>query len=406
MKKTFIVALLLVIIGGLIGYHFNTDGGDIAVSDIRIVGKDGKILSALLYVPSNATNETPAPAVVGMHGYVNSRETQDAFAIEFARRGYVFLALDMTGHGNSDQIIGDSTRGFDDAIGYIRNLSFVDRENVALEGHSMGGMSVCNALVRNEDKVKAAVIVSSSYGLLGGDKITSDTKANFAVVFGVRDEFGPWMWEVPHPRELGTSAKLKSLFNKTGDEVVLGKVYGSFADKTARQWLMPNTTHAGAHFDKEAIGDTIQFVEAAMAPPRKLDLRDQIWPGKEFGNGLILMGLLVFMAAMASWLIQLPYFKCLIQPMPVNNAAMNTKDWWMGALVGTVISGATLFEFQNILLWKSFAFFTQNITNAILCWALLNALIGVALFVLWYYVIDKSKNIVPKSANNVTKGGI
>ena len=140
MKKMFVFAFLLVIIGGCIGYHFNTAGGEVSVKDIRYTGKDGKLLSALLYVPANATNESPAPAVVGMHGYVNSRETQDAFAIEFARRGYVFMAIDMTGHGGSEQIEGDSSRGFGTAISYVRSLPYVDRDNVAIEGHSMGGM--------------------------------------------------------------------------------------------------------------------------------------------------------------------------------------------------------------------------------------------------------------------------
>ena len=46
--------------------------------------------------------QTPAPGILAVHGYINSRETQDGFAIEFARRGYVVLALDQTGHGYSD----------------------------------------------------------------------------------------------------------------------------------------------------------------------------------------------------------------------------------------------------------------------------------------------------------------
>ena len=353
MKKMFTMALLVVIIGSLIGFYFNTDGGDITVRDIRYTGKDGQMLSALLYVPSNATNKTPAPAMIGMHGYVNSRETQDAFAIEFARRGYVFMAIDMTGHGNSDQIDGDTTRGFNDAIEYARNLPFVQRENIAIEGHSMGGMSTCNAIVRNEDKIKAAALVSSSYGLMAGDKLTSDTKVNLAIVFGVRDEFGPWMWETAHPRELGVSSKMKTLFNKTDEDVTLGKFYGSYDDKTARQWFMPNTTHGGAHFNKDAVADVLQFVGGAIPAPRTVDLYNQIWPWKEVGNGLILVGLLMFMGVMASWLLRLSYFQSLVQPMPVNHFIMDSSGWWTGALIGTGIAGITLFKFQNILLWKS-----------------------------------------------------
>ena len=183
MKKWFIVAILLIFIGSCIGYYFNTAGGDIAVKDVRFAGKDGKILSGLLYIPSNAANATPAPAVLGMHGYINSRETQDAFAIEFARRGYVFLAMDMTGHGYSDQILGDGSRGVEDGIKYIRNLPFVDHNNIGLEGHSMGGYSTSDAAVRNQDKINTLILVSSASEMRGGPQITGDAKFNFAVVF-------------------------------------------------------------------------------------------------------------------------------------------------------------------------------------------------------------------------------
>ncbi|HEY2212518.1 MAG TPA: hypothetical protein VGH62_13050 [Bradyrhizobium sp.] len=61
--------------------------------DVHFKGAKGNTLSALLYIPPNATTQTPAPGVLGVHGYINSRETQDGFAIEFARRGYNALAF-------------------------------------------------------------------------------------------------------------------------------------------------------------------------------------------------------------------------------------------------------------------------------------------------------------------------
>lgn len=55
-----------------------------------------------LYVPENATADTPAPAVLLLHGYQNDHETCGAYAIELARRGVVVLALDEYGHGTSE----------------------------------------------------------------------------------------------------------------------------------------------------------------------------------------------------------------------------------------------------------------------------------------------------------------
>ena len=63
----------------------------------------------------NATAETPAPAVVTVHGWYNANGFQDLFNIELARRGYVVLSPDMIGHGDSEILDWDTL--YDDASG-------------------------------------------------------------------------------------------------------------------------------------------------------------------------------------------------------------------------------------------------------------------------------------------------
>ena len=96
----FLAGWALVLGGAALASAIQTTGG-IRVHDVRFPGAGGVMMSGLLYVPPNATAQTPAPGVLAVHGYINSRETQSGFAIEFARRGYVVLALDQTGHGYS-----------------------------------------------------------------------------------------------------------------------------------------------------------------------------------------------------------------------------------------------------------------------------------------------------------------
>ncbi len=88
-----IIGVILIVAGGLLAWLTQTSGG-IRIEDVRFKGANGNTMSALLYVPPNATAQTPAPGILAVHGYINSRETQDGFAIEFARRGYVVLALE------------------------------------------------------------------------------------------------------------------------------------------------------------------------------------------------------------------------------------------------------------------------------------------------------------------------
>ncbi|HUP51625.1 MAG TPA: alpha/beta hydrolase, partial [Longimicrobiales bacterium] len=98
--KLFAAGWIVVLAGSAAASVVQTWGG-IELRDVRFATQEGTRLSAFLYVPPNATPETPAPAVLAVHGYINSRETQSGFAIELARRGYVVLALDQTGHGFS-----------------------------------------------------------------------------------------------------------------------------------------------------------------------------------------------------------------------------------------------------------------------------------------------------------------
>ena len=78
-KWLIIVALLLIIGGGLLAFLVQTGGNTIKIKDIRYVGSDGLVNSALLYIPPGVSKEKPAPGIVAYHGYINSRETQDAF---------------------------------------------------------------------------------------------------------------------------------------------------------------------------------------------------------------------------------------------------------------------------------------------------------------------------------------
>jgi len=127
-------------------------------------GAKGNTMSALLYVPANATAQTPAPGILAVHGYINSRETQDGFAIEFARRGYVVLALDQTGHGYSDPPAFANGFGGPDGLAHLRSLDIVDKNNIGLEGHSMGGWTVLAAAAAMPNDYRAMVLEGSSTG--------------------------------------------------------------------------------------------------------------------------------------------------------------------------------------------------------------------------------------------------
>src|SRR5215216_4224047 len=196
-----IVGVLIIIVGGLIA-HFTQTAGGIKIQDIRFKGAKGNTMSALLYVPPNATKEKPAPGILAVHGYINSRETQAGFAIEFARRGYVVLALDQTGHGYSDPPAFANGFGGPDGLAHLRSLSFVDKNNIGLEGHSMGGWTVLAAATAAPNDYKSMVLEGSSTGKPFAAEGAPNWPRNVALVYALYEEFPVLMWGVDRARNV------------------------------------------------------------------------------------------------------------------------------------------------------------------------------------------------------------
>jgi pimeloyl-ACP methyl ester carboxylesterase len=251
-----IIALILILGGGLLAHFIQTSGG-VAVRDLRFMGIDARPMSALLYVPQGATKDAPAPGILAMHGYINSRETQDGFAIEFARRGYVVLAPDMLGHGYSEPAISTgaffaSGCGGKPALDYLRSLDFVDKDNIGLEGHSMGGWGLVTTAFANQDKYRSLVLEGSSTGTFSPPG-TPTFPRNLLVVFDKYDEFSKLMWGTPIAADAPKGDKMKAVFGTT-EPVEVGKLYGSIEQGTARKLLMPIMEHPMLHWSRTAIG--------------------------------------------------------------------------------------------------------------------------------------------------------
>ena len=243
--KLFIAGCLVILAGALLAHVVQTSDG-VKVRDVRFAASNGVMMSALLYQPANATAKTPAPGVLAVHGYINSRETQDGFAIEFARRGYVVLALDQRGHGYSDGPAFVDGFGGPAGLAYLRSLDIVDKDNIGLEGHSMGGWTVLAAAATAPNDYKAMVLAGSSTGKPFAAAGTPAWPRNLALIEGQYDEFSKLMWDVDRAADVPRSPKLEALFG-TDKPVEVGKLYGAIDAGNARILYQPALTHTGEH---------------------------------------------------------------------------------------------------------------------------------------------------------------
>jgi dienelactone hydrolase len=162
----FALAWALILGGGFLAHFVQTSNGAVEVTEVFFPAESGERISGLLYRPQGATAAAPAPGILVSHGYINTREMQSPFAIELSRRGYVVLAMDMTGHGYSGGIVGTDGFGGPAALRYLQSRPFVDKARIGMEGHSMGGGPVMAAAAEQPDGYRAIVLEGSTPGLL------------------------------------------------------------------------------------------------------------------------------------------------------------------------------------------------------------------------------------------------
>jgi pimeloyl-ACP methyl ester carboxylesterase len=378
------IGLVLIVAGGVLAYLTQTAGG-IRIEDVRFKGAKGNTMSALLYIPPNATPQLPAPGILAVHGYINSRETQDGFAIEFARRGYVVLALDQTGHGYSDPPAFANGFGGPDGLAHLRSLDIVDKNNIGLEGHSMGGWTVLAAATAMPNDYKSMVLEGSSTGKPFAADGTPSWPKNTVLVFAEYEEFSDLMWGVDRARDVTQSPKLWAMFGTKGP-VEPGKVYGDIAEGSARVLYTPAITHPAEHISHEAIGYSLDWFAKTLqgGTPRPAD--DQIWFRKEIGTLIALLGFVALLIGVFDGLLEAKMFSHLRLPeiadgtMPEHVAASGGR-WTTAFLLSAFIPALTYYPAFALAgtFVKPSALLPQGITNQIVVWAIINALITLAL---------------------------
>jgi dienelactone hydrolase len=370
--------LLVLISGALLAHMVRTSDG-ISVRDIRFAGTNGTTMSALLYVPASASPDRRAPGILAVHGYINSRETQDGFATEFARRGYVVLAIDQTGHGYSSGPAFSNGFGGPDGLRYLRSLPMVDKAQIGLEGHSMGGWTVLAASAAMPDAYQSMVLEGSSTGAPFAKEGSTTWPRNLALVFSRYDEFSKIMWGVDRAIDVPSSEKLKAVFG-TNAPIAEARTYGSIADGTARILHQPRTTHPGDHFSNDAIGRATDWFAATLKGGTPRPASDQIWFWKEVGTGVGLIGFVMILLGTFDSLVRTPLFSRL-RGQAVPAAGRRDGTWWRTFALSTASPAVLFFPafIAAFLLLPASTILPQAVTTQITLWALAGA--GVTLLI-------------------------
>ena len=387
-----VFALVLILGGGFLASMIQTGGGDIEVKDVRYVGQNGRLVSALLYIPEGVNQKNPAPGIVATHGYINSRETQDGFAIEFARRGYVVLAVDQPGHGYSDPPAYASGFGGMDSLKYLRSLDIVDTDNIGLEGHSMGGWASVIAAAVNPGGYQSLILASSSTGTYGAPDGTPAFPRNMALIFSKYDEFSGLMWGSPVPADVVKTEKLQKVFGTT-EPVEVGKLYGSVENGTARKLYQPNLIHPRTHFCTESIGNAIEWMQMTLKGGNDIPPGDQTWYWKELGTFVAMIGMILMLFPLGRYLLGTEFFRELNED-PAERKALSGWGWGLGAVI-TILLPIPVYlwawSFNGKGIAKAGYLWPQEITTTVMFWAVTVGAISLVLFLLWHFIGNRKK---------------
>ena len=196
-KKWLLITAIICIIGIIGSGVLQTGGGSTTIENVNYLTQSGYQQGLDIYIPKNATAETPAATIFVQHGGNNNKEEMQHYCIELARRGYVVVDVDMYGMGES-AVLPDSEwliqgRGLYDAVRYAVSLPYVDSDRIGLLGYSRGGKAAGEALECDNAQlnvVKAIFLIHSDPIVRNNDGYTDVYGArDIAVLADKNDEF-------------------------------------------------------------------------------------------------------------------------------------------------------------------------------------------------------------------------
>jgi len=357
------------------------DFNKVEVSEFYFDAGNGEILTYKLYKPVSATKDNKVPAVLLMHGYQNDKETNAAYSIELARRGIVALSIDEYGHGSTsiglrergytqykfpkmDKTISgperflvmmnfsnmdffeeqyskglkDSSMGGKLAYEMLKQMDFVDADNIGITGHSMGTWSSWTVAAYNPEH--RCIIIQC--GEVADNKYFDDSiKFNNVLMLQAKyDEFDYFRDYQNTVAGLENTPLRYSTFALQDKPVEWNKTYGSFKDGTARRMELLITNHRLTTHDRNGMAASMDWFTQAFGITNAIDSYNQVYMIKEV---LVLVAMLcaVFsMLPLMLLILQIPFFRSVAQSLPDRpSKAKNTKQWWKGAVITVLIAG-------------------------------------------------------------------
>ncbi len=320
-----------------------------------------------LFVPKTATAENPAPGIVVCHGGTNVLELQMPFYVELARRGYVVISMDMSGHGETSNAIGGMTansNGMLAAVEFLMSMPEVDPNSIGVTGHSFGNNSCVNTLAalntpESTQRVKAWV---DGDGLRYLASVTPDIAEGLYLTIGVA-KYGETNMPNGYAFLSGPTAKnLLGIFSPgfSGEEAENGQWYaasgpvdtppaGTALDTEGGLKIVQyKGTHPMWHFSLPTTAIAIDgFYESLGVPAGRslIPANKQIWPIEVCFELLGLFGFFLLLFPVVAILADTKFFSRIKRSYPEGDALPAFKSGRTLIITLLTIVACMLFSF-------------------------------------------------------------
>lgn len=439
-------SLVIVLLFSFLANMVNTSLYSVSVKTVNFEteSNNGNI-EGLLYMPKSCSKDNPCPVIVTTHGYLNSKEMQDAPSIELSRRGYIVLAIDMYDHGGSTwdtpYQFGFYTVSLWDAVKWVYNQEYTLKDNdgngmIAVSGHSMGGFSsemavmydTMNAATEGHQKIAVSLSVGADYrytseSIIGmfGNRSSGMIIAHYDEFFG--DDGALGANTVGYKNYIETDQAKEFLGNGTNIED--GEEYeeGIFYDYAGGQRViyMPNETHPMNHFSLETTAYMIDFYDEAFKYQMSLhpeldytalnlgDAGGQTWWLKETFEFVALIALLVAIIPAFNLLLKVPFFsKVKTKEEDLPEEKEQSKGKKKGLIIAALVTSLIPAYYYPTFINKTddLSIFTK-LTETIICVCILFALAGwITYLVIKMVNKEHDDEKVRTNAWGITKGAL
>ena len=370
----FAVCMAILVACSVLIWGFQSSWGNVRIKRLNLTSQDGTTVSSLIYIPKNATNDTPAPLAVIYHGRSNHAHSNDTWSMELARRGYVVLSPDLQGGGESDPSVDRSIQAISVAE-YANSLPYVEKNAINLIGYSAGTNTVLQTYHAMPERVKSICEVFGPFMMQMAGGI-DDVDTNFCLIKSDADQYDYFF--------IGNPQACTEYVTKAAGlpEVVSGEDYDRNG-KLFRYSEISGTLHQTGNISGETIEAILSFESAVNEEPISRPSTDTAWFPQQIFSGIACVTMMFLLAALVNLLMQNPFFASAANPVPVKAPRSGAKAWILDILFAVIIPMIIFVPVSAyVMVWTGAGtvwskFLTSANLNGIMGWLLVLAAIGI-----------------------------